>query len=250
MKKITLFFIAALFSNWFLFANTIYKKSAVASFYGKDFHGKQTSNGESFNMNDYTCAHKLLPFDTILKVTNLSNGKSVKVRVNDRGPFVVGREIDLSTAAAKKLDMINDGTVKVRLEIVELGPNTKLSQQTAASAKKIMANKGEILKDPLKAAPAKTTTTETTSKTTPEKTTAAPQKSQLWMIQVGAFSSKENATKRAKELSKAGFKSIFLQTTDNIVRVTLKNIEEENLEETKQKLIDNGFTEFTVKKQK
>ena len=85
-----------------LSALTLYKNDVTASYYAEKFHGKRTSNGEIFNMNDLTCAHKSLPFNTILKVTNLSNGKSVQVRVNDRGPFVAGREIDLSKAAAKK----------------------------------------------------------------------------------------------------------------------------------------------------
>ena len=69
----------------------VYREKALVSYYAGDFHGKKTSNGEYFNMNDYTCANKSLPFNTILKVTNLSNGLSVQVRVNDRGPFVTGR---------------------------------------------------------------------------------------------------------------------------------------------------------------
>ena len=108
----------------------VYKTGVTASYYAEDFHGKRTSNGERFNMNDYTCAHKSLPFNTILKVTNLANGKTCEVRVNDRGPFVATREIDLSKAAAVKLGMIGTGTTKVKLEIVKKGPNTKLSQQT------------------------------------------------------------------------------------------------------------------------
>ena len=133
MKKfLVLFFISFFSIN--LFSLELYKSNVTASFYGADFHGKKTSNGELFNMNDLTCAHKSLPFDTILKVTNLENGKSVNVRVNDRGPFILNREIDLSTQAAKDLDMVKSGTVKVKLEIVKKGQNTKLSVQTANSA--------------------------------------------------------------------------------------------------------------------
>ena len=113
--------------NMSLSALTLYKNDVTASYYAEKFHGKRTSNGEIFNMNDLTCAHKSLPFNTILKVTNLSNGKSVQVRVNDRGPFVAGREIDLSKAAAKKLGMINSGTAKVKIQIVKMGKNDKLS---------------------------------------------------------------------------------------------------------------------------
>ena len=125
-----------------LSAAEVYKTGVTASYYAEDFHGKRTSNGERFNMNDYTCAHKSLPFGTVLRVTNLSNGKTCDVRVNDRGPFVATREIDLSKAAAVKLDMIGSGTAKVQLEIIKRGANTKLSQQTAASASKIMAKLG------------------------------------------------------------------------------------------------------------
>ena len=111
----------------------IYKANAEASFYADKFHGRKTANGEIFNMYDYTAAHKTLPFNTILKVTNIANGKSVTVRVNDRGPFVQGREIDLSKAAAQKLDMIGDGTAQVSIEILQLGADTKISSVTAAS---------------------------------------------------------------------------------------------------------------------
>ena len=140
MKKILLL-VFLFVSSFYVFAGKVYKSSATASYYGKDFHGKKTSNGEVFNMNDLTCAHKSLPFDTILRITNLSNEKTVKVRVNDRGPFVVGREIDLSTAAAKKLDMMKAGTAKVKIEIVKMGPDTALSRQTAEKAREIMAKK-------------------------------------------------------------------------------------------------------------
>ncbi len=78
--------------------------SGIASWYGRDFHGKKTSNGEYYNMYDFTAAHKTLPMNTMLKVTNLRNNRSVIVRVNDRGPFVNNRIIDLSYAAAKRLD--------------------------------------------------------------------------------------------------------------------------------------------------
>lgn len=91
----------------------------VASYYGKDFHGRKTASGEPFNMYDYTCAHKRFPFGTKLRVTNLSNKKSVIVRVNDRGPFVKGRIIDLSYAAAAKIDMIRSGLIRVKVERIE-----------------------------------------------------------------------------------------------------------------------------------
>ncbi len=93
----------------------------VVSYYAHDFHGKETSNGETFNMNDLTCAQRTFPFGTKVRVTNLVNGKSVVVRVNDRGPFVEGRIMDLSLAAAKQIDLIKTGTTQARLEVLQWG---------------------------------------------------------------------------------------------------------------------------------
>jgi rare lipoprotein A len=90
-------------------------ETGMASFYAESYNGKKTANGEIYNSSALTAAHKTLPFGTKVKVTNLSNGKSVKVRVNDRGPFVAGRIIDLTKKAAKKIDMVNAGVVKVKI---------------------------------------------------------------------------------------------------------------------------------------
>lgn len=90
----------------------------VASWYGPGFHGKKTANGERYNQNAMTAAHKLLPFNTDIRVTNLDNGRSTVVRINDRGPFVANRVIDLSRRAAEQIDMIGSGTARVRLEAV------------------------------------------------------------------------------------------------------------------------------------
>jgi len=92
----------------------------AASYYGRELQGRKTASGEVFDMNAMTAAHRTLPFGTVVRVTNLANGKSVKVRINDRGPFVAGRDIDLSYAAAKAIDLISSGNVKVKLEILHL----------------------------------------------------------------------------------------------------------------------------------
>ena len=90
-------------------------ETGMASFYSESYNGKKTANGEIYNSSEYTAAHKKLPFNTRVKVTNLSNGKTVKVRINDRGPFVAGRIIDLTRKAAKKIDMIGAGVAKVKI---------------------------------------------------------------------------------------------------------------------------------------
>lgn len=102
-----------------------------ASWYGKKFHGRKTANGERYDMYGMTAAHKNLPFGTVLRVTNMTNKRSVIVRVNDRGPFVAGRIIDLTHTAAKKLDMIGPGTAQVKIEAIG-GPG----QTAVASSKK------------------------------------------------------------------------------------------------------------------
>ena len=89
--------------------------NAMASYY---YHGHTTANGERFNPDGLTAAHKTLPFGTKVKVTNLSNQKQVVVRINDRGPFIRGREIDLSRGAARKIGMINSGVTRVQLEVL------------------------------------------------------------------------------------------------------------------------------------
>jgi len=90
-------------------------QKGMASWYGKDFHGKKTSNGEIYNMYDKTAAHKTLPFGTYVRVKNLSNLREVIVRINDRGPFVVGRVIDLSYGAGRQIGLVGPGVARVRL---------------------------------------------------------------------------------------------------------------------------------------
>lgn len=92
-----------------------------ASWYGKKFHGRQTACGERYDMHRLTAAHPSYPFGTVVLVTNLKNGRQVKVRINDRGPFVRGRIIDLSYSAAKQLKMVADGVVKVRVKVIKWG---------------------------------------------------------------------------------------------------------------------------------
>jgi rare lipoprotein A len=94
-------------------------QSGIASWYGQEFHGRPTSNGEIYNMHDLTAAHRTLPFGTVVEITNILNGRTVTVRINDRGPFVGNRIIDLSYAAARMLDMVGPGTIPIRLEVVK-----------------------------------------------------------------------------------------------------------------------------------
>ncbi len=222
LMSLILFLGASVFSS-------VYKSEVTASYYAEKFHGKKTSNGEIFNMYSYTCAHKSLPFNTVLKVTNLSNGKTVNVRVNDRGPFVQNREIDLSKAAAVKLDMIKTGTAKVKLEIVSLGKNTKASAQTARKANAMMG-------------------VSSSSEKKTKKTVFASSKNNLWDVQLGAFESKANAKILAQKLLKAGFEDVVFQTGGGVVRVAIRRVSDEKLPSVEKKLNENGYFEYTVKK--
>lgn len=95
-----------------------YYESGIASWYGDGYHGKPTANGEVYNMEALTAAHKTLPFNTLVRVVNRDNGKTVTVRINDRGPFVEGRVIDLSRKAAREIGIITSGLARVELYII------------------------------------------------------------------------------------------------------------------------------------
>jgi rare lipoprotein A len=108
-----------------------FRQRGVASWYGRDFHGKKTSNGENYNMYAMTAAHKTLPLGTYVRVVNLENNRSIVVRINDRGPFVRGRIIDLSYAGARDIGIVGPGTARV--EVVALGRPASSSEGSAAT---------------------------------------------------------------------------------------------------------------------
>ena len=244
MKRTSLFAVVFLSLCALSFAS-VYKTNVHASYYADKFHGRQTASGEIFNMNDFTCAHKTLPFGTILRVTNLENNRSVNVRVNDRGPFVAGREIDLSKAAARQLDMIRTGTATVRLEIVSNGESTALSNATAAAA--TGAKSGStgaapvVTETPVRASSA--VVSETLVKAEPQATKPA-----FWDVQVGSFESHENANRLAQDLLKAGFENVYFQKTEQVTRVVIKNVSDENLQATEAQLKLHGYANYIVKK--
>jgi len=139
-------------------------EEGVASWYGRDFHGRKTSNGETYDMYAMTAAHKTLPMNVYLKVTNLDNGRSTVVRVNDRGPFVKSRIIDLSYSAAKKLEVVGPGTAPVRIEALGYRDD---QQSSAASPRYLQPVSYDV---------------------------------GTFMVQVGAFAVQENAYRLAEKL--------------------------------------------------
>ncbi len=168
-------------------AQNNYSESGQASYYGDEFNGRKTANGETYNMNDLTAAHKTLPFGTKVKVTNLKNNKTVIVRINDRGPFKAGRIIDLSKAAAQKIDLIKYGVVDVKIE-TDLGNN----EPTIIPDENIVFKKGYYNTDFKKVSP------------------------KGYGVQVGAFKEKNNALKNLKEISKKYNKPVYMYVTSNL----------------------------------
>ena len=199
-------------------ANTVgvYKSNAVASYYADKFHGRKTANGEIFDMYALTAAHKSLPFNTMVKVTNLDNGKSVVVRINDRGPFVAGREIDVSKAAASKLGMLSEGVARVSLQIL-----------------------GE------KENPVSTTTLVAAKQDEAELTVT-----QHWDVQLAAFSSRMNAEIFAKKAQRLGIKNLAYQTTKDVTRVIIRDLATEEVAPLLEILEEKGYTDYLVKERK
>lgn len=132
MKKTLLFFTGLLFTSNLL--SQPYIEYGIASYYHDTFAGRPTSNGEIFRQDLLTAAHKTLPFNTVVRVTNLSNNRTVDVKINDRGPFITGRIIDLSRAAARVIDMEYVGITEVKVEIIKQGDAPAVALNTTPPA--------------------------------------------------------------------------------------------------------------------
>lgn len=171
-------------------AYTPYKEQGKASWYGKRYHGKRTSTGEVYDMYSMTAAHTTLPIPSYAKVTNPVNGRTVVVRINDRGPFKNGRLIDLSYAAAYKLRMVDQGSAMVEVEAID--NSFDALQKNAVVTDPDAINKEFEPKEP-KAAPAKTASAKNTK----------PSKKAIgtgYFVQVGAFKSEENSLALMKKI--------------------------------------------------
>jgi rare lipoprotein A len=166
-----------------------YQYTGVASWYGREFNGKKTASGERFNMNDLTAAHRTLPLGSVVMVKNMDNGKTVKVRINDRGPFKKGRILDLSYAAAKKLDMVAAGEANVGIKMVGAAGRDYSSKDDDASG--VDEEFDAELEKPAKKKPSKV---KAVSFTEPEPQTSA------FVIQAGAFYTRKNAEKQKSRI--------------------------------------------------
>lgn len=212
-----------------------YDETGIASWYGSDFHELQTANGESYNKNELTAAHKTLPMPSLARVTNLENGRSIVVRINDRGPFSGARVIDVSQRAAQLLGFEKQGTAKVRVQVLADeskaiadamrtygGPSQEMdsivasaqSQQPTAATQTLppMGSSSPVETYSLEA-PVQTASASPVSTPTPSLSTFKPPAEYVQLpvsganqiyIQAGAFTNADNATRLSKSLGKIG----------------------------------------------
>lgn len=165
-----------------------YKETGVASWYGKDFHAKYTANGEVYDMNTMTAAHRTLPLPSIVKVTNLNNGKTAILRVNDRGPFAKNRIIDISKKGAETLGFQLQGTTKVKVELMEEESKAlKMALLGGSPEPKVVQQKI------VKAGPSQSI-----------KIAEPKPKTGKYFVQLGAFNSEDSANNLKKQLQKFG----------------------------------------------
>ncbi len=200
--------------------------TGVASWYGPGFHGKKTSNGEVYNQNAFTAAHKTLPMNTIVSVTNLDNGRKTTVRINDRGPFVDNRIIDVSKAAATRLDMLQTGTAPVKLEVIGFDstdvsptPAEQIVAESVASEQNTTTPSAGVVSafTDIPEVPADTLN-------------LSPSVGGGFMVQIGAFKNKESASDIVERYkSYKGYSSYSrVSSRDGLTRVFLRGFKSEN----------------------
>lgn len=202
-----------------------YDETGIASWYGEDFHGKQTANGERYNMQALTAAHRTLPLPTIVRVTNLENGRSIRLRVNDRGPYARGRIIDVSKRAADLLGFKQNGTARVRVQFEGRGKVADPTQSadidgapsattaTAAPVTSVAASElapppgaAGMATAPAPALPAPARVNPDAAWDEPDGTVTrqpVPASTRLW-VQVGSFTLRSNADRLSSSLSRIG----------------------------------------------
>jgi rare lipoprotein A len=224
-----------------------YSETGIASWYGDDFHDKRTANGETYNMRAITAAHRTLPLPSIVKVTNLENGKSIIARVNDRGPYVKNRIIDVSEKGAELLGYKNKGTAKVKVEI--LAEASKALKEAMLSDN----NQSKTYADALPTNKISTTPASATTINKPlklaENTTIQPVETGPFFVQVGAFSDYEKAQSLADSMKRFGNVSIFeaYLSKDGVYRVRLGAYQSRSeAEQILDRVLDYGHADVSI----
>lgn len=218
--------------------STGYEEVGKVSWYGKKFHGYKTSNGETYDMYKMSAAHRTLPIPSYVRVTNLANGRTGIVRVNDRGPFHSERIMDLSYAAAVKLDIVRTGTAKVKLEAIEPSSTTYAARQADQdtlpnkSGKKIRAGK------PL-AAPVAITSATNTPADEPQLTPVAYGNTYL---QAGAFRNQDSALTLRDKLAELTGRPVNVDSMQGYFKVRIGPLEDMNdVQNISDLLVQNNF---------
>jgi rare lipoprotein A len=171
-------------------------ETGIASWYGAPYDGRRSASGEVYDMQQFTAAHRTLPFQTWVNVTNLDNGKQVDVRITDRGPFVDGRIIDLSLAAAREIDMVRSGTARVRIRVIEHAPATSPAGEYAVQAGAFSdAARAESLRRSL---------------SFPDARVVQRDEPPVWRVLVGRGLTKEAATTLARQVEKVSGQALVV----------------------------------------
>jgi rare lipoprotein A len=206
------------------------KESGVASWYGADFHGRLTSNGETYDKEKLTCAHRTLAFGTYLRVRNLDNGSSVVVRVNDRGPFAKNRIIDLSEAAARIIGMIPTGTARVSLEVIP--------------KEEALAWKGSPLDGAVDRSAGGGATNRAPAPGASQPSAAISAKARV-RIQVASYSSEANARSTASRLEASGLKPVIEHASGRF-RVAFPDLSPDEARTVSRRLDSLGYRGYLV----
>jgi len=180
-------------------------QTGIASWYGPGFHGKTTASGAIYNQHDLTAAHQTLPLGTRVLVTNLENGRSIEVLINDRGPFAKGRIIDLSYAAGEILGMIGSGTIPVRIEVVGSGAD-KISLIKDSLDYTLQLGSFSVLENARQLRD-RVASTFTEVAIVPLNTST----STFYRVQVGQFSTRSSAEEQARRVTQAGYPVVILE---------------------------------------
>jgi len=224
-----------------------YDKTGIASWYGKAFHGKRTANGEIYNMNGLTAAHKTLPMPTYVQVINLENGRSIVVRINDRGPFVNNRIIDMSKRGAELLGFKSQGITKVRVKVIGDTKESFISKKPKTSEEE----KNQVIAAPVKSVSSTPLKSDISLKNNKKNSQIAlePLESNDIYIQFGSFNLYNNANKLAAQISpigKANISSVIIKKQEFFrVRIGPISIIEE-ADKMLDRAIKNGFTNAKI----
>jgi len=227
-----------------------YQKQGVASWYGKKYHGRKTSSGEQYDMYAMTAAHPTLPLPSFVQVTNLDNQRQVIVKVNDRGPFLNNRLIDLSYAAAAKLGIIATGTGRVQVSL--LNPNSYQAASTMQDTARAVTPALGVSAKPLQDNSFVSIIRPVASQSKSNLPSVTPNKQVSLMLQVAAFSNQQNAINVQHKLLNNGLIEPVVETTQRgnrvLYRVLVGPYVASQIDSAKQTLVELGFNAIVVKR--